>query len=427
MQKLWWKQAKIYELYVDKFAGNFVGLTARLPYFNALGINTLHILPHYPSGGVDDGYDITDYRAVRDDLGTLRDFEAFVSAAHALGIRVITDLVLNHTSDRHPWFIEARASKENPKRNYYLWNEKGEGFAEAPNMFPHLKPHNWIPNDETRDYYFATFYPQQPDLNWDNEAVFDEMLSIMEFWAQKGVDGFRLDAAAHLVKREGTNSTGLPESHAVVRKLRAVLEKKYPEVVFLAESTSDPRPYLQSDECHMAYDFPLMRQLWLTLMDQDHASLDSLVASSRDVPENCQWATFLRNHDEISLRNLPDADYVALQKFLDPEAKYMCDGYPAVRVAEVFNGDVEKIIGAFELLYSLPGAPIMYYGDEIGLRNLPRDAGLIDMRKCVRNDFDWKEAERQMADPNSLWNRTAALIKRTAVPTTQEGEAAPVA
>ena len=232
----WWKSAKIYELYIDKFAGDLKGLTQKLDYFTELGVDCLHLLPHYPSPMVDGGYDVADYRGVRPELGTLDDFKILVEQAHTKNICVIIDFVLNHTSEAHPWFVEARASKHNPKRDYYLWSECGTEFANAINAFPDIKPGNWIYNEQTSDYYFATFYPQQPDLNWNNPQIVQEMLTIIDFWVNLGVDGFRLDAVPHLIKRGDTTCKGLPEVHAILKKIRTHIEARWPEVVLLAEA-----------------------------------------------------------------------------------------------------------------------------------------------------------------------------------------------
>lgn len=412
----WWKEAKIYELYIDKFAGDLKGLTAKLDYFTALGVNCLHLLPHYPSPMVDDGYDVTDYRGVRPELGTLDDFTHCLAEAHHRGIRVIVDLVLNHASQEHPWFNLARTSRDNPKRDFFLWDEHGTRLKDSVNAFSDFKSSNWIWNDATKDYYFATFYPEQPDLNWDNPEVMREMLAIMDFWIARGVDGFRLDAASHLIKREGTDSKGLPETHAVLKQIRKHLDQTYPDVILLAE-TNQTLPLTKSyfgdgDECHMVYHFPLMKQLWLALLRSDKSLVERAIEQSFDIPEHCQWATFLRNHDDITLYTLDPKDASELLDFFDPKHNYSFgEGEGAsVRIATVFDGNKEKTLGAFALLYKTPGAPIMYYGDEIGMENLPLDPTIKDTRKYVRGKFDWKEAERQMADPASLWNGVARII-----------------
>ncbi|OGZ06510.1 MAG: hypothetical protein A2942_04855 [Candidatus Lloydbacteria bacterium RIFCSPLOWO2_01_FULL_50_20] len=420
----WWKDAKIYELYIDKFAGDFQGLTSRLDYMTALGINCLHMLPFYPSPMVDDGYDVMDYRSVRPELGTLGDFTECLAEAHHRGIRVIIDLVLNHVSSKHPWFIEARASRDNSKRDFFLWDKEGRRFQDSINAFPDFKPSNWIRNDATGDYYYATFYPEQPDLNWDNPKVMEEMLAIMDFWIARGVDGFRLDAAKHLIKRDSTRSEGLPETHQVLKTIRKHLDLTHPDVILLAEAHQLPaitKTYFGSgDECHMAYHFPLAEQFWLALKRHDLHLVDAMVEESFDIPYNSQWATFLRSHDEISLATLPLPERSELNDFFDPDHCYLfrnfkLDELASVRIATIYQNAPERIAEAFALLYKTPGAPIMYYGDEIGMKNLPLEAGIVDTRKYVRGAFDWEEATKQVANPDSLWSDVASLIKtRTA-------------
>ncbi len=414
----WWKKAKIYELYVDKFAGDLNGLTARLDYFTLLGINTLHILPHYPSPMIDDGYDITDYRNVRSELGTIDDMRTLIEAAKKKNIRIILDFVLNHVSAEHPWFVEARSSKESTKRNYFLWSEQGDEFSLALNAFPDIKPRNWIFNAQTGDYYFATFYPEQPDLNWDNEEVVTAMLAHMEFWADMGVGGFRLDAAGFLIKRKDTTCRGLPETHQVIKRIRKHLDKKYPRGVILlgeaAQSIEDTKTYFgDGDECHMMYHFPMMAQLWLALSEGDASCTPEMNNTLPAIPENCQWGVFLRNHDEVELRFLESpTQRESLLRYLDPKGEFLFNKNVAtcVRVANVMNGEKEKILTAFRLLYGTHGAPIMYYGDEIGMKNLPMST-YKDVRKYVRGAMDWAEAKWQMAEPTSLLNETAQIIK----------------
>lgn len=420
-ERYWWKEVKMYELYVDKFAGDFATLTERLDYFNAIGINCLHILPHYPSPMVDQGYDISDYRTVRQELGTLDDFKRFIDAAHARDIRVIGDMVLNHVSQEHPWFKEARASKTNPKRDYFLWSDTGAEYAQARNMLPDLKKSNWIPNPATGDHYFATFYPEQPDLNWQHPAVVEELYAVMDFWADLGIDGFRLDAAPFLVKQDGTSCMGLPETHAVIKGIRKHLDERYPRgVVLLGEVglgsgdiVQDIKSYFgEGDECHLMYHFPLMAELWLALQSGDRSGVERMVARSSDIPERCQWATFLRNHDEIELRFISSQETRGtLLSFLDLEGDYLFNkGQSTAKRNASILGDSARIMEAFSMLYSLPGAPVMYYGDEIGMKNLPLQKGITDMRHYVRGQFDWEEAARQLADPASLLSRVAALI-----------------
>jgi maltose alpha-D-glucosyltransferase/alpha-amylase len=417
----WWKQAKIYELYIDRFADTVQGLIGRLDYLKKLGINTLHILPHYPSPMIDDGYDISDYRNVRPTLGTLDDFKTFLNIAHEKNIRVILDFVLNHTSDQHPWFVEARSSKINPKREYYLWSDTPDRFNLVQSGIGDIKDSNWTFNQATGDYYFSKYYPQQPDLNWDNDAVFEEMTDIMLYWAAMGADGFRLDAAPHLIKREGSMCEGLPETHAVLKRIRKKLEASYPEVILLAEahqSIADTKRYFgNGDECHMAYHFTLMEQMWIALQRGNLISVQQIIEQSSDIPENCQWAIFLRNHDEISMQTLDADTRKDLLVFLDPSLKWLFRQGEAtsMRIGQIFNGNRKKLLAAFEMLYSLPGSPIMYYGDEIGMFNLPHEESIRDSRKYVRGKFDWEVAELQRTDSTSLFHEVAALIKK--VPT----------
>ncbi len=366
---------------------------------------------------IDDEYDIVDYRGVRSELGTFEECTHFIKEAHRRGIRVIIDFVLNHTSDQYPWFIEAQNSRNNPKRDFYLWSASATELDGAINAFPDIKSQNWIPNPATGDFYFATFYPEQPDLNWDNRLVFEEMFANMEFWAAHGVDGFRLDAASHLIKREGTTSESLPETHLLLKRIRQRLETTYPDVILLAEVAEDiasSKEYFGSgDECHMVYNFPLMEQLWLTLKDGTHTSLDAMIARSFDIPDNCQWATFLNNHDQISLGTLSPDERHRLIDFLDPKHEYLFNKGEAtsMRIASIFHNDTKRIIEAIDLLYHTPGAPVMYYGDEIGMQNLPIDRW-IDSRRYVRGTFDWDVAEAQSKDPTSLLNQTSQIIRR---------------
>jgi trehalose synthase len=370
---------------------------------------------------IDDGYDIKDYRNVRPELGTLDDLKECVAILHARGIRVIFDFVLNHVSVEHLWFVEARSSRMNPKRDFFLWSQSAREHADAINAFPDIKSSNWISNPKTDDYYFATFYPEQPDLNWDNPEVMKEMLAHMDFWAELGVDGFRLDAAPHLIKRDGTNSKGLPETHRVIKRIRSHLAQKYPEVILLAEAhqtVAETKTYFgDGDECHMAYHFPLMEEMLLALRSGDVSRVHTMIDQSFDIPENCQWGVFLRNHDEISLATLSLDECAQLVDFLDPKHEYPFKKgkYTSMRLASALRGDRTKMRMAFELLYSTPGAPIMYYGDEIGMQNLPVAPGILDTRKYVRGVFDWSEAEKEIADPTSLFHEVAALIKHTPV------------
>lgn len=422
LKRYWWKDAKIYELYVDRFAGNFQNLCNQLDYLERLGVNALHILPHYPSPMADGGYDVMEYLNVRPELGTMEDFDAFVKEAHRRDIRVIIDFVLNHVSEHHPWFLEARSSKDNNKRDYFLWSETGQELALGWNAFPDIKPGNWILNEQTQDYYYATFYPQQPDLNWDNQAVFDGMMGNMDFWASRGVDGFRLDAAVTLVKRDGTLSKGLPETHQLIKRIRKHLDTKFGgDIVLLGEAhqtVAEMKEYFgNGDECHLMYHFTLSEQLFLALIKNDRTALDAMLVESANIPENCQWVTFLRNHDELELTTITDEERALILQTVDPQNEYIFKkGYAtAMRVGSMFKDDAKRL-EAFKLLYSIPGAPVMYYGDEIGMQNLPIQEGVIDKRVYVRGEFDWLEAGLQRNDPDSLYNYTKGVIRKSLWP-----------
>ncbi len=417
---MWWKEAKMYELYIDTFANDIQGLTGRLEYFRELGINTLHILPHYPSPMVDDGYDVSDYRGVRRELGTLEEFKLMIARAHALGIRVVVDLVLNHVSDQHPWFIEARASKTSVTHDFFLWSKEGKEYREATNMFPDFKESNWIWNETTGEYYYATFYAEQPDLNWDNPAVFDAMIENIAWLCDLGVDGFRLDAVPYLIKREGTNCCGLPETHGVIKRIRAFLDAQYPGVILLAEA-SQPIDELKTyfgngDECHLVYHFPLMQELFLALTNGNWSRYDAMVEASQDIPENAAWAHFVRNHDELTLNLLSDTDRTSVLQYFDPEQCYpFINGRAiAARLATLLQSDRAKILDVLQQMYAHRGATVMYYGDEIGMVNMPKDPHEHDLRRLVRGPFDWDEATRQLGDTTSLLNQVSVIIKAPA-------------
>lgn len=413
----WWNNAVFYELYVDKFAGDFRGLTEKLEYLEQLGVNCLHILPHYPSPMVDDGYDISDYRNIRKELGTLDDFRNFVAETHKRGIRILTDFVLNHISVEHPWFMEARSSKTNAYRNYFLWSETGEELKESTNVFFHIKPKNWIKNEATNDYYFTTFYTEQPDLNWNEPKVMEEMLSIMDFWIDLGVDAFRLDAAPHLIKKEGTNSNGLPETHAVLKQIRAHLNEKHPEVALLGEVHDTPertREYFgMGDECHMVYHFPLATKTILATKRDDDSIVNELVANMTGIPENCSWVTFLRNHDALVFGSLPPEEKTEMLEYGDPTEKYRfrTDRGIAVRLATLFEREPEKIKKAFSLLFEERGSPVIYYGEEIGMKNDTTIGEQKDTRRYVRGKFDWEIADKQTSDSDSLFSFIAKEIR----------------
>ncbi len=416
----WWTNAVFYELYIDRFAGNLAGLIDRLDYIKTLGIDCIHLLPHYPSPMFDDGYDVSNYRDVRSSLGTLSDFTSLIQEAHKRNIRVLTDLVLNHVSEEHPWFVEARCSKNNSKRDFFLWSDTGAELADSTNNFPHLKPSNWIKNIETNDYYFTSFYPQQPDLNWRNPEVLQEMLAVMDFWIAIGVDGFRLDAAAHLIKKEGTKSKGLPETHAVLKQIRAHLNIINPDVVMLAEVSDPPeisRAYFgDGNECHLVYHFQMSETLIMAEVKGEPGLIDAMIKRSYPIPPNCQWAAFLRNHDELSLHNTIEEDRVLLFDYADSEHKNTFKGNKglSMRLASIFKKDSLKMKHSLETLIKLPASPIIYYGEELGMENDNTIGTQKDTRRYVRGIFEWDVAEEEIKNPNSLFSYVKKLLQERA-------------
>lgn len=413
----WWVNAIVYEVYVDKFADNFEGLTKHLDYLEYLGVNTLWILPHYPSPMIDGGYDISDYVSVRSKLGDIEDFEDFVSEAHKRKFRVIIDLVLNHTSDNHPWFMEARASKNNSKRDWYIWSNDASGYSQAFVHFADIKKSNWIKNEKTNDYYYATFYPQQPDLNWDNPEVYEAMLFVMNFWLRKGVDGFRLDAISRLIKRDGTNCFALPEVHTILKRIRADVLSNFPNTVFLAESggwVHEAKTFFgESDECQLVINFPMASSLLSAISDCDLTKTEKVWENSQGIGGGNCWGLFLTNHDSVDLFFLDEQQKEKLSADGNLLAKYGSEKGSsfAARLSEVCMGDKDKIIWAHQKLLSFPGVPILYYGNEIGMPNEKCSRNPKDFREYVRGVFDWNEVDRQIKKRNSILNTVKKLIE----------------
>ena len=393
----WYKDAVIYELHVRAFQdstndgiGDFPGLMLRLPWLAELGVNCVWLLPFYPSPQRDDGYDIANYRDVHNDYGTLRDFRAFLAEAHRLGIRVITELVLNHTSDQHPWFQDARrAPRGSSKRNWYVWSDDPERYADTRIIFTDTETSNWTWDPVARQYYWHRFFSHQPDLNFDHPPVRRAIERVLRFWLDMGVDGVRLDAVPYLVERDGTSCENLPETHAILRDLRAVADRYEPRRIFLAEANQWPEDVVQyfgaGDECHMAYHFPLMPRLFMALAQEDAHPVEEILARTPAIPSDCQWALFLRNHDELTLEMVTDA-----------ERDYMYDAYAADprmrinvgirrRLAPLLGNSRPKIELLNGLLLSLPGTPIVYYGDEIGMG----DNIYLGDRNGVRTPMHW--------------------------------------
>jgi maltose alpha-D-glucosyltransferase/alpha-amylase len=414
----WWLNAIIYELYVDKFSGDFKGLTDKLDYIKYLGVNTLWLLPFYPSPMVDDGYDVADYTLIREDLGTIKDFHDFVRQAHHKGLKVIIDFVLNHTSDKHPWFIESRSSKNNSKRDWYIWSSDDKKYSQAYVHFGNIKENNWIKDEKTGEYYYATFYPQQPDLNWDNPKVYQTMLDIADFWLSKGVDGFRLDAVSRLVKRDGTNCFSLPETHSILKKFRSDMESSYPQAVLLAESGGWPDEaktfFGDGDECQLVLNFPLATNLLYATQDYDLTDVERVWKESQGICNDCRWAAFLTSHDSVDLFFLDNEEKkrkltrggILLERFGQEGSSSF-----AARLFEVCQGDKEKILWVHRQLLNLPAVPVLYYGNEIGMENKKLSEKPSDFREYVRGDFDWGKVNAQMKDSDSILNRVREMIR----------------
>ncbi len=393
----WYKDAVIYEVPVKAFfdgngdgIGDFPGLIGKLDYLQELGVNTLWLLPFYPSPGRDDGYDIADYHRIHPAFGTLRDFRVFIREAHARGLRVISELVINHTSDQHPWFQAARrAPAGSAKRGYYVWSNRDSRYAGTRIIFNDTETSNWAWDEVAGAYYWHRFFSHQPDLNFAQPSVFKALMRVMHFWFDAGVDGMRLDAVPYLCEREGSSNENLPETHALIRRMRAELDQRYVGRMFLAEANQwpeDVREYFgNGDECHMAYHFPLMPRMYMAIAREDRHPIVEIMEQTPDIPENCQWAVFLRNHDELTLEMVTDRerDYLYHVYAGDPRARINLG--IRRRLAPLLENDRPRIELLHLLLMTLPGSPILYYGDEIGMG----DNLQLGDRNGVRTPMQW--------------------------------------
>jgi maltose alpha-D-glucosyltransferase/alpha-amylase len=411
---LWFKDAIIYELHVKAFfdangdgSGDFRGLTEKLDYIHDLGVNTVWLLPFYPSPFRDDGYDVADYRNVHPAYGTREDFRRFVREAHKRGLRIITELVINHTSDQHPWFQAARrAPRGSPKRDFYVWSDDPKQYAGTRIIFTDSEKSNWTWDEVAQQYYWHRFFSHQPDLNFDNPHVLQAVLRVMHFWLDMGVDGFRLDAIPYLIEREGTNNENLRETHEVIRAIRAELDSRYRDRVLLAEANQWPEDVAEyfgsGDECHLAYHFPLMPRMYMALAQEDRHPIVEIMAQTPEIPDNCQWAIFLRNHDELTLEMVTsrERDYMYSMYAADKRARINLG--IRRRLAPLMDNDFDRIKLMNSLLFSMPGAPIVYYGDEIGMG----DNIFLGDRDGVRTPMQWtgdRNGGFSRADPQRLY------------------------
>ncbi len=412
--RLWYKNAVIYEVHVKAFfdanqdgVGDLAGLTQKLDYLQELGVTALWLLPFYPSPLRDDGYDIADYTAINPTYGTMRDFRQLVAAAHARGIRVITELVVNHTSDQHPWFQRARMARPGSTwRDYYVWSDTDQKYQDTRIIFLDTETSNWTWDPVANAYFWHRFYSHQPDLNYDNPRVLVDILRVMRFWLDMGVDGLRLDAVPYLVEREGTNNENLPETHAILKKFRAEIDARYPDRMLLAEANQWPEdalPYFgEGDECHMAFHFPLMPRIYMSLAREDRYPISDIVTQTPSIPETCQWAIFLRNHDELTLEMVTDSERDYLWQTYATDQRARLNLGIRRRLAPLMDNDRRKIELLNGLLFSMPGAPVIYYGDEIGMG----DNFYLGDRDGVRTPMQWS-ADRNggfsRADPQRLF------------------------
>ena len=412
--RLWYKDAVIYQAHVRAFfdsgndgVGDFAGLTQKLDYLQALGINCLWLLPFYPSPLRDDGYDIADYENIHPGYGTIDDFDRFIGEAHRRDIRVITELVINHTSDQHPWFQAARrAPAGSPERDYYVWSDTNQKYQGVRVIFTDTETSNWKWDDTAKAYYWHRFFHHQPDLNFDNPAVLDAVITVMQFWLDRGVDGLRLDAVPYLIEREGTICENLEETHDVLKKIRAALDARYPDRILLAEANqwpADVRPYFgDGDECHMAFHFPLMPRMFMGIRQEDRHPITEILRQTPEIPENCQWAMFLRNHDELTLEMVTDEerDYMYQAYAADPQMRINVG--IRRRLAPLLENSRRRIELMNALLFSMPGTPIIYYGDEIGMG----DNVYLGDRNGVRTPMQWTSDRNggfSRADPARLY------------------------
>jgi maltose alpha-D-glucosyltransferase/alpha-amylase len=411
---LWYKDAVIYQLNVKSFfdsnddgIGDFAGLTSKLGYLRDLGVNTIWLMPFYPSPLKDDGYDISDYTNIHPQFGTLDDFRSMLREAHRLGLKVVTELIINHTSDQHPWFQAARrAPAGSPERDFYVWSDTDQKYLGTRIIFLDTESSNWTWDPVAKAYFWHRFFSHQPDLNFDNPRVLNAVLQIMRFWLDMGVDGFRLDAIPYLVEREGTNNENLRETHEVIKELRAAIDANYKSRFLLAEANQwpeDVREYFgDGDECHMAYHFPLMPRIYMSIAQEDRYPITEIMQQTPDIPDSCQWAIFLRNHDELTLEMVTskERDYMYTTYASDVRARINLG--IRRRLSPLMENDHDRIKLMNSLLLSMPGSPILYYGDEIGMG----DNVFIGDRNGVRTPMQWspdRNAGFSRADPQQLY------------------------
>ncbi|HEX9077839.1 MAG TPA: maltose alpha-D-glucosyltransferase [Anaerolineae bacterium] len=400
MDNLWYKDAIFYEVYVRAFSdsngdgqGDLRGLIGKLDYIKELGVDCLWLLPICESPLVDDGYDVSDYRRILPEYGTLDDFRQLVQHAHARDMRVISDMIMNHTSDQHSWFVESRSGRGSAKRDYYLWSPTDQRFNDARIIFVDSQKSNWQFDPHSGEYYFHRFYSQQPDLNYDNPIIREEMIGIIKFWLETGIDGFRCDAVPYLFKREGTNCENLPETHEYLKQVRRFVSDHYPGKLLLAEANQWPQDAVayfgNGDEFQMAFNFPVMPRIFMALKSADRTPVVEISKATPSIPDDCQWCTFLRNHDELTLEMVTPEEREWMWNQYAPEPRMRLNLGIRRRLAPLLDNNPRKILLADSMLFTLPGSPIIYYGDEIGMGD---DIWLKD-RDGVRTPMQWSTLE----------------------------------
>jgi maltose alpha-D-glucosyltransferase / alpha-amylase len=412
----WFKRAVFYEVLVRSFkdadgdgVGDLRGLTEKLDYLHWLGVDCLWLPPFFPSPMRDGGYDVSDYKGVLPEFGTLEDFSRFVRLAHDRGMRIIIDFVMNHTSDQHAWFQASREDPDGPFGNFYVWADDDTGYPDARIIFVDTETSNWTFDPVRRQYYWHRFFSHQPDLNYENPAVGDAMIDALRFWLDLGIDGFRLDAVPYLFEEEGTNCENLPRTHAFLRQIRKVIDDEYPDTVVLCEANQWPADVVEyfgdfsvgGDECHMAFHFPVMPRIFMAVRRESRYPVSEIMAQTPVIPTNCQWGIFLRNHDELTLEMVTDdeRDYMWAEYAKDPRMKANIG--IRRRLAPLLENDTDQIELFTALLLSLPGSPVLYYGDEIGMG----DNIWLGDRDAVRTPMQWtpdRNAAFSTAEPGRL-------------------------
>lgn len=409
-QSNWYKNAVFYEVNLRSFMdgnsdgiGDISGLTKKLDYLKRLGIDCVWLLPIYPSPRKDDGYDIADYYSIDPSYGSLNEFRRLVKEIHKHRMHIVIDLVVNHTSDEHPWFQSARSDPHSPYHNYYVWSDTDTLYQDARIIFVDTEKSNWTWDELAGKYYWHRFYASQPDLNYENPAVRSEMLNIIRFWSELGIDGFRVDAVPYLFEKDGTNCENLPETHEYLKKIREFLDYNFPGKILICEANQLPDDvvkYLGSgDEFHMAFHFPLMPKIFMALRSSDKTPIEETIKNTPAIPENCQWGTFLRNHDELTLEMVTAAERDWMWQEYAPDPAMRLNIGIRRRLAPLLDNNQKKIELAYNILFSLPGSPFIYYGDEIGMGD---DLSLPD-RDGVRTPMQWNTS------PNAGFSKTTKL------------------